>query len=369
MTPNSMRLWNCLTIVLLSMTDQWVIAADKVTAYEYLKTIGNTFDVYFSTEESKAALTKEHAGRIFRINGLRSRLFEFKVEPVQINCGLDEHLRRFSEATEMLVSVNPQNSRIYCLRDRGVPAFSILDKELLDFHFDGRLSELFRHEAIKVGIWVNAENAIGHPSGADPITTLQIDAAKTNLRGILSNWLPMSQYERVLWDAFITLDGTLATISFNRRKQRVENVDELTIGRQAFVELVDKRSQMIHKAIDYISMTDTTLPKNQTRWAMLLLGEYRAVEGIQILIKKLEYQYANVPNIREAFPAVAALIEIGEPSIKPLLTAITYEQKSERFVRLALIIISSVSTTNIGSKDVVKEIEKKGNRSVPSSRE
>lgn len=68
--------------------------------------------------------------------------------------------------------------------------------------------------------------------------------------------------------------------------------------------------------------------------AMMLLGKLRAIEAVPLLVRNITFQafYKNTKRPQppeDQFPAVAALIEIGEPSLRPVLERLAKEDGEE----------------------------------------
>ncbi|MCS7161211.1 MAG: hypothetical protein RMJ19_12130, partial [Gemmatales bacterium] len=82
-----------------------------------------------------------------------------------------------------------------------------------------------------------------------------------------------------------------------------------------------------------IHFVDSSVKKGNTlnvRWAMLFLGKVKAVEGIPVLLKYIDYQYTTHGLLEESYPAVKALTMMGRSAVKPVLDALGFEHNELR---------------------------------------
>ncbi|MHC4646344.1 MAG: hypothetical protein ACYTBJ_12660 [Planctomycetota bacterium] len=113
-------------------------------------------------------------------------------------------------------------------------------------------------------------------------------------------------------------------------------VDDSQTIKQAQDELVAARKELISRLVDIIGKVENRVKKRASvRAAMYVLGEMRAVEGIDVLVEHIAFPWVREPwpewypgpgvsggtwqkglkGIGKIFPAVDALIKIGEPCL------------------------------------------------------
>lgn len=86
--------------------------------------------------------------------------------------------------------------------------------------------------------------------------------------------------------------------------------------------------------------------------AIALLGELRAVEGVEVLIKNIALLGGSLLatlNPTERLPAVQSLIQIGSPSVKGILTRLAMPTPvEERDIRFYALVIHGVDGYDVG---------------------
>jgi hypothetical protein len=118
---------------------------------------------------------------------------------------------------------------------------------------------------------------------------------------------------------------------------------------------VEARKTTIAAAISVVKQfAQNELRKGTTRDAMGLLGEYRAVEAVPVLVENLGlyvfYKESKRPQLPEdQYPAGGALIRIGVPALAPV-TAKVMETDDENVLRLAGVVIRGVLGDELGSE-------------------
>jgi len=138
------------------------------------------------------------------------------------------------------------------------------------------------------------------------------------------------------------------TTSSNQEKKKLTPIERLLSkdGQeiyQAQNELITSRKDLITQLIDIIKEKENRI-KNQAsvRAAMFILGEMRAVEAVQVLVDHIgfpqvyEYTGESIPvdaeggmlhrgikGFQKTYPAVKALIKIGEPCFSDLISKLS----------------------------------------------
>lgn len=101
-----------------------------------------------------------------------------------------------------------------------------------------------------------------------------------------------------------------------------------------FFRVLDQKEKILESAIDLVRKDNETT----FRYAMMLLGRFRAPEGVDVLIEKIDRRYTNCELLEENFPAVKALIQIGKPAAKKLIETLRteYDENRMRLMGFAL---------------------------------
>ncbi|MCS7014736.1 MAG: hypothetical protein NZM42_01290, partial [Gemmatales bacterium] len=86
----------------------------------------------------------------------------------------------------------------------------------------------------------------------------------------------------------------------------------------------------ISMALSFLEKRMEMRAHTNVRWAMLFLGKVKAVEGIPVLLKYIDYQYTTHGLLEESYPAVKALTMIGRSAVKPVLDALGFEHNELR---------------------------------------
>ena len=232
----------------------------------------------------------------------------------------------------------------------------------------------------------------GWPPARPPDSTpIVCSARQAAVRRILSDYLPLSQYGRILWlaesrseddklrttiqylggdsyDGPIRLctapsDGLAQpAIDFRTGTPMVNGVIPFDYGEIAYrnnpdpdkeeltVNLNDEAIQFINERLD----ADRPL---QVRWAMFYLGKRKAKEGIPVLLKHLDYQYTTCGVLEESYPAVQALTMIGEPAAAATFKELTDKGATDLRVRLLSRVLRNVKGVDAAYKDVKKALD------------
>ena len=92
-------------------------------------------------------------------------------------------------------------------------------------------------------------------------------------------------------------------------------------------------------------------PKNphQVRWAMFFLGKHRIYSSTKLIMDHIDYQYTKCPIIKEAYPALRALIDLSSPAADEAVIRMKTERDKLRLELLARVVIG-VYTPGWGSE-------------------
>ena len=138
----------------------------------------------------------------------------------------------------------------------------------------------------------------------------------------------------------------------------IENLSsaDFIVRENAYKKLTAQRQQMISNLLNILKQKgsdprERMLPEfgSSLELTIRLLGEFRAVEAISELIKIIDY----APLLKEdlpldrRYPAVRALIEIGDPSIPIVMDELAKTSVPLRS-KLCALVIKEIETKDIG---------------------
>jgi len=124
--------------------------------------------------------------------------------------------------------------------------------------------------------------------------------------------------------------------------------EERSVREQAQAEILEARAKLIADLLTIIGDEDNRLKRHDSvSRAMYILGEMRATEAIETLVSNITHPIDNPPHEPRpsihpsivtqdarplsAWPAVMALVKIGEPSLQPVLNKLRdYSDMSEK---------------------------------------
>ena len=132
-----------------------------------------------------------------------------------------------------------------------------------------------------------------------------------------------------------TLSGTTKTSTLERLLSNDVNVIE-----KAKNELITTRKDLIERLIKIVNQKENRIKREASvRAAIIVLGEMRAVEAIELLVDNIGFPYVREPyseprpgplagsgtigrglsGIQKTYPGVGALIKIGEPCLRHVI--------------------------------------------------
>lgn len=118
---------------------------------------------------------------------------------------------------------------------------------------------------------------------------------------------------------------------------------------------------------ELINIVEDDTPK-KTKWqkvrkAIRELGNLRAIEAIDVLIEKLDWNISvylvsdDSPSREDKFPAIKALILIRQPAIQPIIKAVATKARSDKFISNAAYTIHAITgETKAKTQERIKQI-------------
>ncbi|MCY3019444.1 MAG: hypothetical protein NTW87_10520 [Planctomycetota bacterium] len=320
-----------------------LFAVDKdlgeVSIREYLEILGNKYDIYFTAELFGKTKTKAAHNRKF-VFVVADHNLDTQMKLLPQEASLKLSLETICERAGLKFESSPTNPRVIHVFDSRLDNDEYPMKTVIPEFTFSEVAAGLPSALTKLGFNVEAEVPSGTPVIAvnDNVSKLYIHAKNVTVRDVLTNYLPFSRYNRILWETLYNPEKKSVTVLFNRRgdpTQVYNHPANVNAGRPRFEMLVKAHKPDVAEAVNAIESGNPESPTDQTRWAMLLLGEFRAGEGVATLVRHLRYQYAPVEDIAESYPATAALIRIGEPATDHLLKAAVAAKDDMLFQRLA----------------------------------
>jgi hypothetical protein len=191
----------------------------------------------------------------------------------------------------------------------------------------------------------------------DSTTKVDIEARRKPIRTILTDYLPLSDYNRVLWVAYTSMmDGKPDTevwyLGGSLRSIRAPRYFPGTIasffdGEDAFAWNPPSR-EAVQTALSFIRTQMELKEPRQVRWAMLFLAKSKAEDGVPVLLKHLDYKYTTCGRIEESFPAVKALREYGPRGRDAALEALARPESALRRRLLCHVLIAATGKEQAG---------------------
>jgi hypothetical protein len=182
----------------------------------------------------------------------------------------------------------------------------------------------------------------------DGITHVDVNAKRQTLRNVLTDYVPLTGYSRIVWEAD-TLDPEIEGKTetwvqyygegFSSDKQPISDaVIPFSEGEIAYARNA-KTDETVRTATEYIASHISNQDKSQLRWAVLFLAKNKIVRSVPLLFKYLDYKYTSVPLIEESYPVVRALIEMGKPAASGALAQLGIEDDGLKLELLATVVL------------------------------
>lgn len=317
---------------------------------------------------------------------LKSFLVDYLLEEgTRINCsftiersyksGLQSPLYGYIEGSmkpanidDLVLYLSHKLPSVSVYRDKNFPmVVHLVDRSLLESNwytlnqvkqikFVGTAKQMVVNKSNEWGVLPGWENVTGFVSlDSGKITnfplvgTLTLDVFDKDvlLRDVLTQYSPFSTSSRILWMVGVDTAARTTRIRFynstsefglkesNFYRTRLNPKKQLGFNEDEFSPAYGGFSQST--ADDAIKFIESSSAKSQTgslRWAMIYLGKYQVANGISILIKHLDYEFAPSPFLEERYPALSSLSRIGQPAVHAALEELPREKS---LIRLELL--------------------------------
>lgn len=157
-----------------------------------------------------------------------------------------------------------------------------------------------------------------------------VNPGERSLREVLVLYATLSQCNPRLFYAFTDQEDGVWRTQF----QCGHRSPEVSLARPAVLDFGTGRSGYCRSrgrpdassaAIEFIGRRLYAKEPLNVRWAMFALGRDKAEEGVDILLKYIDYQYTTSKLLGESYPAVLALTQIGKPAAEAALKQIGSE--------------------------------------------
>lgn len=315
----------------------------ELSQLSFFEPQGIRFDCYFTIEElhlDRKASCAIYGSKIM-LCGKGKTLVDLVMQLKKDLKGVDVHV-----STENPAVVHIVDKRLHLLKEYGL-------NRNVDVVLTGTPFELL--ETLKKRTDLIAPPAYGvvgsEMSGFDWATRISVHAKSQAARQILTDYLPLSQYKRLLWVAeSVPRDGKyLTSIQYCGRMRYHPNGKELDAfhggekldfdeGAMAFA--VNRRDAAgVVTAIKFIQSRLKEGRPHQVRWAMFYLGECKSQEAIPILVENIDYVFTRCGILEESYPAVKALRLMGKLVSEPVQNALDREDNELRRTLLCRVLL------------------------------
>lgn len=107
----------------------------------------------------------------------------------------------------------------------------------------------------------------------------------------------------------------------------------------------DDRGKAISRAMEVIDKFRARTPMDleglEVARAIAFLGDLKAVEAAKALVEKLDFRDPTATEPSQYYPALLALVEIGQPALPALLDAISTKNRTPFFLNNARILLNA----------------------------
>jgi hypothetical protein len=140
---------------------------------------------------------------------------------------------------------------------------------------------------------------------------------------------------------------------------RSENSNDRLAARRA---IMARRKELIAWLEGTIRELAATEKKATVRTAMQVLGDLRSVESVPLLADHLSFHVVEslitrIPTFADGRPAAGALIEIGLPSVGPVLDKAT-SSDDEKVHKIAAVVVCQIQGRKWGTVTIDERIER-----------
>jgi hypothetical protein len=182
---------------------------------------------------------------------------------------------------------------------------------------------------------------------ADVDTRISVKANNKGLRSILTDYLPLSEYNRLLWVAMARSDFSETWVRYKAKapdfihlsQMRSLEATDFSEGEAAYFAN-RHRPGANEAARNFVAKRMKEKNPHQVRWAMFFLGFQRDVTAIPLLIEHIDYFYTPGALLEEAYPAVKALTLLGRRTSLSALEAIETTDSDLRIKLLSKVIVN-----------------------------
>lgn len=202
-------------------------------------------------------------------------------------------------------------------------------------------------------------------SFTDLTTKVKFSSKDEEVRQIMTRYLPLSRYKRLLWDSYTVVENGQPVTDLIHSgpifsyKNLVYDAKETQLSFSQGIKAYAKNAyaknlntdQVVSEALSFIEEHMKTKDKLNVRWAMFYLGKHKVEKGIPTLLKYIDYQYTTSPLIDEAFPALKSLVQIGRPAADAALKNLATDKDPKR-LRLLIRVVMGVNGLEEGNKIV-----------------
>jgi WD40 repeat protein len=184
----------------------------------------------------------------------------------------------------------------------------------------------------------------------DSTTRVKVAAQQEVVRRVLTDWVPLAGYDRILWVAETARAGDKLDTTVQYRgpekyptgppgialKLKVDANNDFAWGEFAYhIYVVNWKinpfdANLAHSARAFIPMQMKRPYPVQVRWAMLFLGQCQSEAAIPVLLQYLDYRYTTCRVWEEAYPALRALEQLGQPAAVAAFQALDQERNPLR---------------------------------------
>lgn len=299
---------------------------------EYLYEAGSRLDCYFTIEE---LVKNEDQGGFL--------LYSQEILYPRLGHDIKKLVKHLNDNLAGFVAMqNETNSRVIHIIDkRLVRSEKYVMDSCATIDFKGRLPLLAKTigDSVEGRIHIRRRGVtLGLESTRVDRTYVRVIGKNQRVRDLLTNSVPLSKYCRLIWQAevYSTPKGLTAAIYYRGQPVSrprhgdwwpVDSAIPFALGHPAYV---NNSEEQIPAATAYIKEEMTAANPSQVRWAMLFLGKHKQEGSVPILLKYLDYRYTNCQVLEETYPAVCALIEIGDSAVAPVVQALSSEPSDNR---------------------------------------
>lgn len=191
----------------------------------------------------------------------------------------------------------------------------------------------------------------GRGIDADGKTKIRVRAHGQTVRSILTDFVPLSEFRRVLWVSETENSLKTTEVRFKggypyeplfhaeefpdhpeRTRDNPNPFLDFGNGQGAYYgNAINEKTQ--RAAVEWIVDEMKKKEPRQVRWAMFFLGKHKCQEAALLLLKHLDYRFTECGVIEESYPAVKGLTGMGK-SITPVLAAALEKETNETRLRL-----------------------------------